>query len=79
MQSMLSVTLIMLVGCSVAAVVTAAFRVPTLLGYQQSFAAALGLTEQVMSALDIPAEIGERNITAMLHSPASEKFAGSPS
>ena len=55
MQSMLSVTLIMLVGCSVAAVVTAAFRVPTLLGYQQSFAAALGLTEQVMSALDMPA------------------------
>lgn len=33
MQGLLSVTLILLAGCSVAAVVTAAFRVPTLLGY----------------------------------------------
>lgn len=79
MQSLLSVTLILLVGCSVAAVVTAAFRVPTLLGYQHSFAAALGLTEQVMSALDMPAEIVERNISAMRHRPDSGNFAGSPS
>lgn len=79
MQGLLSVTLILLAGCSVAAVMTAAFGVPTLLGYQQSFAAALGLTEQVMSALDMPAEIVERNISAMRHRPDSGNFAGSPS
>ena len=79
MLGLLSVTLILLAGCSVAAVMTAAFGVPTLLGYQQSFAAALGLTDQAMSALDMPAEIVERSISAMRHRPDSGNFAGSPS
>ncbi len=79
MQDLLGATLILLAACSLAAVATAAFRVPALLGYQQSFAAALGLTEQVMSALDMPAEIVERNISAMRHRPDGDNFAGSPS
>ena len=40
---------------------------PNVRVYQQSFAAAIGLAEQVMSSLGMSAEVVERNISAMRH------------
>ncbi|CAJ0897796.1 Glutathione-regulated potassium-efflux system protein KefB [Ralstonia mannitolilytica] len=57
-----------------------AFRaMPNVRVYQQSFAAALGLAEQVMTTLGMSAEMVERNISAMRRHLDSGGFAGSPS
>ncbi len=57
-----------------------AFRaMPNVRVYQQSFAAGLGLAEQVMSSLGISAELVERNISAMRRRLDSGNVAGSPS
>ena len=57
-----------------------AFRaMPNVRVYQQSFAAAIGLAEQVMSTLGMSAELVERNISAMRRRLDSGNVAGSPS
>lgn len=57
-----------------------AFRaMPNVRVYQQSFAAGLGLAEQVMSSLGMSAELVERNISAMRRRLDSGNVAGSPS
>ena len=57
-----------------------AFRAtPNVRVYQQSFAAGLGLAEQVMSSLGMSAELVERNISAMRRRLDSGNVAGSPS
>lgn len=71
--------LTVLVSCRHTTQADALRTMPNVRIYQQSFAAALGLTEQVMSALDMPAEIVERNISAMRRRLDSGNFAGSPS
>ena len=71
--------LTVLVSCRHTTQADALRTMPNVRVYQQSFAAALGLTEQVMSALDMPAEIVERNISAMRRRLDSGNFAGSPS
>ena len=57
-----------------------AFRaMPNVRVYQQSFAAGLGLAEQVMSSLGMSAKLVERNISAMRRRLDSGNVAGSPS
>ena len=57
-----------------------AFRaMPNVRVHQQSFAAAIGLAEQVMSTLGMSAEMVERNISAMRRHLDIGGFAGSPS
>ena len=57
-----------------------AFRaMPNVRVYHQSFAAAIGLAEQVMSSLGMSAELVERNISAMRRRLDSGNVAGSPS
>lgn len=67
------------VSCRSTTAADALRAMPNVHVHQQSFAAALGLAEQVMSSLGMSAELVERNISAMRRRLDSGNVAGSPS